>query len=161
MLRLWIIWMVLAGAMFGQATTVFIVRHAEKLSEAPDALLSDKGKARAECLARTLADANIGAIYVSELQRTQQTAAPIAQARGVKPQVVPVHETAALVSDIKAERGHNVLVVNHGNTIPEIVRQLGAGEVQPMPSPEYDRMIVVEINGGKAEPQITLHYCMQ
>src|ERR1700680_5096638 len=72
----------------GQGTrTIFLVRHADKVDDAPDALLSDAGHRRAECLAKMLADVNIQQIYTSDLQRTQQTAAPLAQQRQLKPVV--------------------------------------------------------------------------
>jgi len=49
--------------------TIYLVRHADKVSEDTDAPLSDAGRRRAECLASTLADSHIGKIYVSDLQR--------------------------------------------------------------------------------------------
>jgi broad specificity phosphatase PhoE len=64
------------GAHAQNVRTIFLVRHADKVSDEADALLSDADHRRAECLARTLADAHIQQIYTSDLQRTQQTAAP-------------------------------------------------------------------------------------
>src|SRR5262249_58291612 len=57
--------------------TVFIVRHAEKVSAATDATLSRAGETRAKDLARMLADAGITHIYVSQFKRTQETAVPL------------------------------------------------------------------------------------
>ncbi len=51
--------------------TIFLVRHADKVDDAPDALLSEEGHRRAECLAKTLTDTDIQQIYVYDLQRTQ------------------------------------------------------------------------------------------
>src|SRR5438045_7579771 len=61
-------------------STIFFVRHAEKAGgggDNPD--LSEAGRARAESLATVLKDADISAIYTTELKRTQQTAAPLAK----------------------------------------------------------------------------------
>ncbi|MGA9800159.1 MAG: hypothetical protein WBQ68_14200, partial [Terriglobales bacterium] len=41
------------------AGTVFLVRHAEKLSTARDATLSPRGHKRAQCLAHMLGDAGV------------------------------------------------------------------------------------------------------
>src|SRR6476619_8290466 len=64
--------------------TVFLVRHAEKASAAADAPLSPEGEKRAECLASTLKDAGIKQTYVTDVMRTQQTAAPLAKALKIK-----------------------------------------------------------------------------
>ena len=56
--------------------TIFLVRHADKISDETDAPLSEAGQRRAECLASMLADTHIQQIFTSDLQRTQQTAAP-------------------------------------------------------------------------------------
>src|SRR3984957_2624234 len=73
-----------------EVRTIFLVRHAEKVSEAYDSLLSEQGHRRAECLANSLADAHIEQIFTSDLQRTQQTAAPLAEKVNVKPIAIPL-----------------------------------------------------------------------
>ena len=102
---------------------VVIVRHAEKADNSENAELSVAGRRRAETLARILKDANIRAIFTSERKRTQQTAAPTATATGVVPTIVPGKDFAALVSKLHEVKG-NALVVGHGNTIPDIVKEL-------------------------------------
>src|SRR2546430_14633578 len=82
---------------------VFLVRHAEKVSDATDALLSKRGEQRATCLAQTFRDAHIGAIYVTPVKRTQQTAAPLAKNLGIQPNVIKADDTAALVAKIKQD----------------------------------------------------------
>src|ERR1700730_2492531 len=71
-----------------EVRTIFLVRHAEKVSEAYDSLLSEQGHRRAECLADSLADAHIEQIFTSDLQRTQQTAAPLAMRLQLKPVII-------------------------------------------------------------------------
>src|SRR6266404_1406755 len=68
--------------------TVFLVRHAEKLSTARDAILSPQGHKRADCLAHTLGDAGSQAIFATGLVRTQQTAKPLARKLGLKANTV-------------------------------------------------------------------------
>src|SRR5215470_2780019 len=73
----------------GTTTTVVVLaRHAEKdLSSIQDPPLSPEGEQRAERLAQMFGRGKgvgrIDAIYVSELRRTQQTAAPLAQRLGL------------------------------------------------------------------------------
>src|SRR5688572_10118497 len=69
--------------------TLIIVRHAEKAGPDGDVPLTDAGHARAAALAHVLRDANISTIFATNLQRTQQTAAPIARALNLTPVIVP------------------------------------------------------------------------
>ncbi len=75
-------------------TTILLVRHGQtpttgKLlpGRAPGLHLSETGQAQAEGVARRLADAKITAIYASPLERTRETAAPLAAALGLKVKV--------------------------------------------------------------------------
>ena len=84
--------------------TVIFTRHAEKGATPPkDPPLTEAGKRRAEALASMLADSGVEAIYTTELQRTQQTAAVLAARVHVTPTVLPAKDTAALVNAIRAD----------------------------------------------------------
>ena len=98
--------------------TVFLVRHAEKASTAADAPLSPEGEKRAECLAATLKDAGIKQIYVTDVTRTQQTAAPLAKALKIKPTILPAKDPNALIKNLAYTGGGNILVVGHSDTVP-------------------------------------------
>lgn len=161
MKRLLVALCLFASCTVAQNKTIFIVRHGEKISEEADAVLSEAGHKRAQCLADTLRDANLRTIYTSELKRTQQTAAPVADASGLRPKVVPAKQVETLVRDVMGDPATSILIVNHGNLIPKIVGQLGAGDVPPMAPPEYDRMILVQIVNGHVAPAVTLRYCVQ
>ena len=124
-------------------STVFLVRHAEKAdNDSRDPDISDTGRARAEALARTLKDAQITAIYATELKRTQQTAEPIARALHVEVTIVPAKETEALIAKLKATKG-NVLVVGHSNTLPDIVKALGVSDSIKIGETDYNDLFVV------------------
>ncbi|HEY1118461.1 MAG TPA: histidine phosphatase family protein [Acidimicrobiales bacterium] len=73
-------------------TTVHLLRHGEVYNpqgilygRAPGFRLSDRGVAMAERVAERLGDRDITHIVSSPLERAQQTAAPLAQARDVEP----------------------------------------------------------------------------
>ncbi len=139
--------------------TIFLVRHAEKASNAADAPLSAAGEKRAECLAKMLKDAGIKEIYVTDVKRTQQTAAPLAKALGVTPTILPAKDSNALIRDLVYGKGGNVLVVGHGDTLPFVIARLNAGTISPIGDNEYDRLFVIASTQGVAAPVATLHYC--
>jgi broad specificity phosphatase PhoE len=142
--------------------TIFMVRHADKISDAPDALLSGEGHRRAECLAKMLADADIQQIYTSDLQRTQQTAAPLAQQRQLKPVAIPLSKPDDLIEAIKSGKAANVLVVWHGGTLPRVLHALGAPEVPPIADAEYDRFFILTLAQNKEHSALSftvLRYC--
>src|SRR6185503_325081 len=76
------------------ATELILVRHGESeaaIEEEPfelveghgDPALAPEGRAQAELVGERLASEPIDAIYVSNLQRTSQTAGPLAQRLGI------------------------------------------------------------------------------
>jgi len=142
--------------------TIYLVRHADKISEDTDAPLSEAGRRRAECLATTLADAQIDKIYVSDLRRTQQTAAPLANKLHLKPVAMPLSKPADLIAALRSEKAANILVVWHGATLPGVLRALGGPNVSPLTESEYDRFYILTMVGGatKSKPRFTaLRYC--
>jgi len=142
--------------------TIFLVRHADKISDAPDSPLSEAGHRRAECLAKMLGDADIQQIYTSDLQRTQQTAAPLAQRRKLKPVAIPLAKPDDLIKAIESEKSVNVLVVWHGGTLPRILLALGAPEVPPIAEAEYDRFFILTLGPNKEHSALSftvLRYC--
>ena len=151
-----------SGYCLGQSGTgvVFLVRHAEKASDAKDALLSEAGHKRAECLAHFLENANIRKILVTPVVRTQQTAEPLAKGWGLKPTVLDADDIAALVKNLQADPKANVLVVGHSDTIPKIIEQLGGGKVASIEASEYDKIFVFHPDAKRKKGSVvTLRYC--
>ena len=103
-----------------------------------------------------LADSGVDAIYVTELQRTQQTAAPLAARVKVKPIVLPANDTEALVKAIRARQRGVVVVVGHSNKLPDIITGLGGPKVT-IPESEYDNLFVLTLDGAKTS-LLRLHY---
>jgi len=139
--------------------TIFIVRHAEKASSAPDALLSAAGHQRAQCLTQTLKDANIQAIFTPEVKRTQQTAEPLANERHISITVIPRKNQSELVQKVRAAvQSGDVLIVAQQDTLPQIVQQLGGETISPVGDNEFDRLIIVHVNHSGSSVT-TLRYC--
>lgn len=141
---------------FSQVTVV-LTRHAEKAAiPKDDPPLTAAGQKRAEMLATMLADSGVDAIYVTELQRTQQTAAPLAERAHLKPTVLPAKDTAALVKAIRACESGVVVVVGHSNKLPEIIAALGGPKVT-IAEPEYNNLFVLTV-GPSQSSLLRLHY---
>jgi probable phosphoglycerate mutase len=82
------------------ATEVILVRHGASAPALPgepfplldghgDPPLAPEGAAQAEAVAARLAGEGLGGIFVTPLQRTQATAAPLSERTGLPPAVVP------------------------------------------------------------------------
>ena len=148
-----------------KVTTVFLVRHADKAS-APreDPPLNDKGKLRAQELARMLEGSGVKAIYTSQFLRTRQTAEPLGQKLGIASIPVPIEMNPSNPNQVSAQSikeitdkiyeraGDSVLVIGHSNTIPEVIRMLGGDVVPKIDEKEFDDFFVVTVYGkGKAK----------
>lgn len=137
-------------------STIFIVRHAEKAATGGDnPNLSPVGNQRALRLARVLRDARISRIFVTEFNRTRQTANPLAQMLGLTPQVIPANNSSQLIAALRVSTG-NVLVVGHSNTIPEVIRGFNILTPVLIGDNDYDNMF--EIVRPLAPRLIRLHY---
>lgn len=156
----------LADSAFAQ-TAIFLVRHAEKASDAnePGVPLSAAGRARAERLARVLGTAGISGIYATETDRARQTAEPLA--RALKLEVRPYAPRAAdgkpapqiLVDRLQKDApAAAVLVVGHSNTVPEILAALGHPEKIEIPSTQFDDLFVVLPRAGARPTVLHLKY---
>jgi phosphohistidine phosphatase SixA len=142
--------------------TIYLVRHADKVSDDVDAPLSDAGRTRAQCLAKTLEDTQIEQIITSDLQRTQQTAAPLAAKLGLKPIIIPISKPDDVVVAVRTSAARSMLVVWHDATLPGILRGLGAPEITPIAHTQYDRFFVVTLAGdgkGATVGFAALRYC--
>ena len=82
------------------------------------------------------------AIYTTEYRRTQETAAPLAQSLGIRPEVVAAGDQRSLVAKIRAQRG-NVLVIGHSNTLPQIINALGISARVTIAESEFDNLFLV------------------
>lgn len=124
-------------------TAVFVVRHAEKASDASDrdVPLSEEGKARAERLAVMLRDAGVTAIYSTDTVRTRSTAEPLARAGGRTVRIYS--EVSALAEQLRHEPEAVVLVVGHSNTVPQLLTAFGVRATIEIGDREFDSLFVV------------------
>jgi broad specificity phosphatase PhoE len=123
---------------------IVVVRHAERIDQSADSALSAEGTARAEALAKVLKALEVKAVYVTQYQRTSLTAAPLTAAASLKPIQVQADATPELVERMKKEFPNDVvLTVGHSNTVPRILKLLGATESVQLTDTDYDNLFIV------------------
>ena len=146
-------------------TTVFLIRHAERAEEPrQDPPLTEKGTARSHDLARLLSNAGIKAIFTSTFARTKLTAEPLAKQLGItptalnlklnpaNPRQIAEESTKETVDKIMAHAGSSVLVVGHSNSIPDVIKMLGADVTPTIDEKQFDNLFIVTVYAkGKAK----------
>ena len=145
---------------FAQAT-VYVVRHAEKVTDAgaTDPALTASGSERARALAKTLRSVKLSAIYATEYQRTRLTVEPTAKRMKIEPTVVKAASTKELAARLQERpRGEAVLVAGHSNTVPDLLRALGVTERISIQEADYDDLFVVVPRENGPPALLRLHY---
>lgn len=148
----------------GTATTVIVVRHAEKMTDSTDPLLSEAGKERAAELAHVLADVKLSAIISTPFKRTTGTVAAIAETRGIEITLMPIdgglekHVADIARRVVEKYAGSAVLIVGHSNTVPAIVRKFGIDGLPELTEKDYDDLFVLNIDGSGTAQLVHLHY---
>lgn len=137
------------------ATTVVLVRHAEKAAEpADDPPLTEDGRARARALAHAAGALGVDAVFTSRYARTRQTVQPLAEALGLTPVEYDAGDSEALVDLIRSEhRGQTVLIAGHSNTVPPLIGLLGGPALPDLDGRAYDDLFVLVIP-GEGEPAL-------
>ncbi|MCY4747173.1 histidine phosphatase family protein [Pelomonas sp. UHG3] len=140
----------LAGTAGAVPDLVIVVRHAEKAAEGgSDPALSPAGEQRAHALAQAVAGLRVNAIVTTQYQRTRATAAPLAQALGLQPQVIetrrgdmPGH-VQAVADAVRALTG-TVLVVGHSNTVTPLLAALGGPALRELCETSFHHAFVLQ-----------------
>jgi broad specificity phosphatase PhoE len=142
--------------------TVILVRHAEKTVVPPenkDPDISLEGEKRAAELAKMFADAGIGAIFVSQYKRTQQTVKPLADKLGIAATPIEAQKTPELIKQIRAQKpGQVVFVAGHNNTVPEVIAALGGPKLPIIPETQYDNLYILTVNSDGSAKLLKLKY---
>jgi broad specificity phosphatase PhoE len=158
------IWLTVLGAFVGlacvagaawvwgtaDATTVVVIRHAEKQPVGTDPPLAPSGEARAALLSHMFGNeapgTRIDAIYVTPSLRSRLTAAPLAARLKLVPIVAQSDARGLARRVLREHAGARVLIVGQSVTIPAIVEALsGTGEVPDVADDEYGTMYIVSV----------------
>jgi 2,3-bisphosphoglycerate-dependent phosphoglycerate mutase len=149
--------LLLLGAGLGaQETIVVLLRHAERQSLFDgDSPLSEAGLRRAQSLVPVLERFKPAALFSSDLNRTQQTLAPVAARLKLTLLVRAKGGSEALAAEIlRDHRGRTVIVCWHHDLMKKLVRGLGVkGAVPYWSLGTYDRLWIVRV-AAKGEPTL-------
>ncbi|MBD0370928.1 MAG: histidine phosphatase family protein [Pyrinomonadaceae bacterium] len=132
-------------------TTILLVRHAEKASDAEDSPLTDEGVRRSQALVRVVEDAGVSAIYSSQFKRNRDTAKPLSDRLGVAVTEMPVNLQNSgdygrvLAKDILDKHaGQTVVVIGHANTIAATIEGL-TGRSASLGDIQYSDLFIVTV----------------
>lgn len=129
-------------AIVPEASTIVLVRHADKQGGEGDVPLTTAGNARAEALRDALREAGITSIITTKALRTQQTAKPLEDLLHLTAMHVERNQVQEVVL---AKLPAAVLVVGHSDSVPDLVRAFGGPEVEVN---GYDNLfIIIRANG--------------
>ena len=153
---------------------ILLIRHGESAPFVPenpfpmvdghaDPPLSDYGQAQAELVCDRLTQMDISAIYVTTLQRTAQTAAPLVASVGIDPVVVPELREVGLGEwegghlRAKSLEGHPIVkkmyqeqtweVIPGAETAQSFTTRCRAG-IEQVASNHSDETVAVFVHGG-------------
>ena len=107
-----------------KASTIYLVRHAEKADTSRDPDLSETGQKRAERLAGILSTENIKHIYSTNYKRTMQTVAPLSRLSGAEIFLYAPDTLNAFADGLRKLEG-NTLVVGHSNSTLSLMDAMG------------------------------------
>jgi len=133
--------------------SIYLVRHAEKLTDSKNPSLTACGKERAEQLASLLDKAGISAIYSTSYQRTMQTAAPLAKQQEMAIKNYNPRHLEQLSLQLKQKK-ESAIVVGHSNTTPMLTELLSKKKVAPLT--EHDFQYLYQVQFTDKETTLTI-----
>ncbi|MEJ0055723.1 MAG: phosphoglycerate mutase family protein [Bacteroidota bacterium] len=139
-------------------TTIILVRHAEKADDSTkDPDLSDAGKQRAESLAKLLAKTKVDAIYSTAFKRTRNTAAPLAQQKGLTIETYNPSKPEEIDAIIQKFSGGTILLVGHSNTTPAIINYLTGrkDEYKTFDDADYGNIVIASFTKRSTDTKLT------
>ena len=131
-----------------EGTTLLMLRHADR----DDVQLNAKGRARAEALVAAVDGIAIDAIYAPNIQRNIDTAAPLANARGLEIRLTERFDAVDSFLEIVAtSAGQTIVWVGNKDNLAPIWEGLGLNRPPPL---EYGDLFIVE-SAAPALPKVT------
>ena len=140
-----------------KTTTYYLIRHAEKdrtntTNKNPN--LNSDGVIRAEKWAKHFENIVLDAVYSTDYNRTQQTAAPTAKSKGL---IIQSYNPSKMYDSIfkKNTKGKTVLVVGHSNTTPVFANTiLGQKKYKDMEDNDNASLYIITVFNDKKSSEI-------
>ncbi|GAA5141360.1 SixA phosphatase family protein [Thalassotalea piscium] len=133
-----------------QSFTIYLVRHAEKVTKTNNPPLTQCGLNRAKQLATLLEQAEIQHIYSTDTLRTEQTAAPLAEKLQLNVNSYTATDLPDFAQKVKGLK-MNTLVVGHSNTTPQLTALIAGVPVNDITEAEYQMLYQVQFHGDNAK----------
>jgi len=123
--------------------SIYLVRHAEKVSGLKNPSLTLCGKLRAKQLASLLSQTNIKHVYSTHYQRTMQTAQPLANQQKIAIKNYNPKYLEQLSLKLQQHK-QNTLVVGHSNTTPRLAGLLTKQTIAPLSEQHYQELYQIQ-----------------
>ena len=136
----------------GTRYQLVVLRHADRDPE--DLVLNARGEARAAALPAALDGVPIDAIYLPDLERNRQTAAPLAAARGIEPRAVdtlPGFASRLLTGN----EGRSIVWIGNSTNLSQMWQELDAPGGPPT---GYGEIVVLRGRGPGSFSATPLRY---
>lgn len=137
-------------------TNFILVRHAEKAT-GEDPHLTPAGKLRAQALMERLKGTKLSAVYSTNFNRTQETAAPSAQQHRLSVTPYNPRDLPSFAKELKQQhQGETVLIVGHSNSTPSLANLLaGKEELNNFSEDDYGNIVQVVVSKkGRASMKV-------
>lgn len=148
-----------ANVMAQETTTIYLIRHAEKADNSDNPELSEAGKERTKKWGAYFENKNISTYYTTAFKRTILTASLTASYMSALPEPGTSRETRFMTYDpndfslkkiVEENKGKNILVVGHSNTVPKYINDLLGKKTYPdISENDYGNLYIIKITGDK------------
>ncbi|MEZ4838649.1 phosphoglycerate mutase family protein [Flavobacterium sp.] len=140
-----------------EVTTLYLIRHAEKVDNSNDPELSEEGIKRAVRWTKLFEKKSIDIFYTTLTKRTQMTCSTIATSKQ-KNVLFYDAKKFSLKETIEKHRGKTILIVGHSNTIPNQINILLNDEIYlQMNENEFENLYTITVIADKIEHKLTHH----
>jgi 2,3-bisphosphoglycerate-dependent phosphoglycerate mutase len=158
--------LILNVTMGQETTTIYMIRHAEKADDGTnDPKLSDAGLDRTKVWGNYFADKNVTAYYMTKYKRAVETAThtngqvmSLLSKPGTTYNITMKNYdpmSLSLKDVAKDNKGKNIVIVGHSNTIPAQINALiGEKKYADMQESEYGNLYIIKITGDKISHEL-------
>jgi 2,3-bisphosphoglycerate-dependent phosphoglycerate mutase len=143
-------------------TKYYIVRHAEKVDNTEESLLTNEGRKRASDLGNYFVSNRIklDSIFTSDAPRTMLTGTIVTLATGIYIEPVKHRDQNSLnvfVERLKKISNKNVLIVSHSTVIPNLIQKMSGLNIRNINEDEYDNLYILTRKGNDWTLEHTLY----
>lgn len=126
------------------ATTIILLRHAEKETTGSDPSLSPAGLERSYKLQKTLPAYQPDEFYSTDYKRTKQTLTPWANAAGKQIEIYDADQLTTFAEKLKTIQGKTIIVAGHSNTTPQLANLLiGKEKYKQLDDHVYNKIWII------------------